>query len=312
MIYLICGRRIFAHSFAEVSHKMFEILKYIHENIALPLSAAETAEAFGYSKWYFCKKFRNFTGKTFVEYVRNYRIQLAALDVLKGKRITDIAFECGYESIGGFNKAFLQYFGCLPRKYREHAKSCQLYYERRKSKMYQLTDRCATLREEAVNKKSYMCRYFAQRNVYFTLGIAASRGKGLSNEEIICEGICNVLDNFKPFIAPDELIVGFNYSDAELAEDFEHLRYNGFTDEEITEYFSVRDHAYDDYEISPNPKFTKAEIESDTERSGIGKCMDSNHSVIDYEKVLKLGFEWLLKEVETYEAANGELPLYRD
>ncbi len=299
---------------------MFAVLKYIHENIALPLSAHETAQRFGYSKWYFCEKFRSVTGKTFVEYVRHYRIQLAALDILAGKKILDVAMDCGYDSIGGFNKAFLQYFGCLPRKYREHAKTCQLYYERRKSTMFQLSDRAASLREEAVNKKSYMRRYSAQRNVYFTLGIASTRGLELSNEEAIAEGIAGVIDNFKPFIAPEELIVGFNYGDAHLEEKvlpkededgFALLKENGFTDEEIAKYFAVRDKAYDSWEKGPKPDFTKAEIEVQEERAGTGRCIDANHSVIAYEKVLKLGFEGLLREVEDYEKKNGALPLYR-
>ncbi len=299
---------------------MFEILKYIHEHIAEPMNAADIAGRFGYSKWYFCEKFRTFTGKTFVEYVRYYRIQLAALDILAGKRVTDVAMDYGYDSIGGFNKAFLQYYGCLPRKYREHAKSCQLYYERRRSTMYQLSDRCAALREEAVNKKSYMRKYSAQRNVYFTLGVAATKGCGLSNEEVIAEGIANVIDKFKPFIAPDEMIAGFNYGDAELEEkvlpknDEEGialLHENGFTDAEIAEYFEVRDHAYDHCEKGPVPVFTQQEIDVEEERAGKGRCIDANHTVIGYEKVLRLGFEGLLREIEAYEAKNGDLPLYR-
>ncbi len=54
---------------------MFAVLKHIHENINKKLTAADIAKEFGWSKWYFCEKFRQFTGKTFVEYVRFYRIQ---------------------------------------------------------------------------------------------------------------------------------------------------------------------------------------------------------------------------------------------
>ncbi len=299
---------------------MFTVLKYIHEHIAEPLSAAEIARRFGYSKWYFSEKFHAVTGKTFVEYVRHYRIQLAALDVLAGKKVTDVAMDCGYGSIGGFNKAFLQHYGCLPRKYRDEAKASQLYYERRRSTMYQLTDRAENLREEAVNKKSYMRRYSAQRHVYFALGAAATKGKKLSNEEVISEGIANVIDRFRPFIAPEELIVGFNYGDAELEEKYlpkndengiALLHENGFTDEEIAEYFAVRDTAFDHCEKGPVPVFTRQEIEIQEERAGTGRCIDANHTVIGYEKVLKLGFEGLLSEVEDYEKKNGDKPLYR-
>ncbi|MBR4881368.1 MAG: AraC family transcriptional regulator, partial [Clostridia bacterium] len=48
--------------------------------IAKPLYATDVARKFGYSKWYFCDKFKKYTGKSFVEYVRHYRISLAAAE----------------------------------------------------------------------------------------------------------------------------------------------------------------------------------------------------------------------------------------
>lgn len=54
---------------------------------------------------------------TFSAYVRGQRLQRAARDVLDGKKVTDIAFSCGYNSIGGFNKAFVKEFGCSPKSY---------------------------------------------------------------------------------------------------------------------------------------------------------------------------------------------------
>ena len=125
---------------------MYEVLKYIHENIKTKLELDDVSGYFGYSKWHFCSKFHEYTGKSFVKYVRHYRLQLAALDILSGERSTDVAFEYGYETLGGFNKAFLAEFGCLPREYRKHAKETQFYYERRKLTMYPLTDRCESLR----------------------------------------------------------------------------------------------------------------------------------------------------------------------
>ena len=45
---------------------MYSVLKYIHESIREKLSAAETAQKFGYSKWHFIRAFKNFTGKSFL------------------------------------------------------------------------------------------------------------------------------------------------------------------------------------------------------------------------------------------------------
>ena len=106
---------------------MYQVLKYIHENIRLHLNLEEIAMQFGYSKWHFCSRFREYTGRTFVEYVRHYRIQLAALDILSGEKITDVAMNYGYDTVGGFNKAFLKEFGCFPREYKNYAKAIEKY-----------------------------------------------------------------------------------------------------------------------------------------------------------------------------------------
>ena len=155
---------------------MFLVMKYIHDHISEHLSLGDTAARFGYSKWYFSEKFRRYTGHTFTEYVRRHRIQLAAIELLSGKKSIEVAMNYGYESVGGFNKAFLTEFGCLPREYKKHAKSSELYRERRRISMYPLSDRCASLREEAVNQKAYIHSYWARREVYYTLGIIKNLG----------------------------------------------------------------------------------------------------------------------------------------
>ena len=150
---------------------MFDVLVYIREHISENIQVSEMADYFGYSKWHFCKKFHEYTGVTVVEYIRHHRIQLAALDILEGKKITDVSFDYGYDTVGGFNKAFLKEYGCLPREYRKRAKDCVLYYERRKATMFKLSDRCMFLRDEAVNLKNNAKYYYAQRNVYFKVGM---------------------------------------------------------------------------------------------------------------------------------------------
>ena len=306
---------------------MFAVLSYIHENITRQIGAADTAAHFGYSKWHFCKKFREFSGVTFTEYVRRYRVQLAAIDILGGKKITDVAFDYGYDTLSGFNKAFLKEYGCMPREYKRQAKDCQLYYERRKNTMYKLTDRCMILREDAVNAKSYTDKYCYQRSVYFSLGISEAMSKGLTEDECMAAGNVNVLEKFTPFIAPSELICGFNFGDLpdknetylpkNNETDISVMRQNGISEEDISKYFSgICD--------IPLPKtvmgqgfvkeceiaFTEAEKAARAERSSLGRNTNANHTVIGYEKVLKLGFEGLYKQVCEYEAQNGSSPLY--
>ena len=299
---------------------MFKVLKYVHDNISHQLSVADVSRHFGYTNTYFCEKFRAFTGRTFVEYVRYYRMQLAALDILKGKKISDVAMDYGYESIGGFNKAFLSVYGCLAREYCKRTQESQLYYERRKLSMYQLTDRCEMLRTEAVSGRNYQKKYCLQRNVHFANGVARNRNSGLENIELISKGICNILERFTPVILPGELIVGVNFGDGEFGEPYKGtndeaglkmMRDNGFTDEDIDTYFSIKGHESECYRYVSKSEFSEREVDAGREWSGIGRCVDCNHTVLDYEKVLKLGFEGLLKEVEYYEAKNGSNAFYR-
>ena len=81
--------------------------------------------------------------------------------------------------------------------------------------MFQLSDRVAALRDDAVNKKSYMKYFSVQRSVYFKLGVYEAKKQNLTNTEIVSQGLVNTIKKFTPYIIPGELIVGFNYGDAE-------------------------------------------------------------------------------------------------
>ena len=298
---------------------LYDILKYVHDNIKKPLLAGNVAQEFGYSKWYFCERFKNLTGKTFVEYVRHYRIQLAALDILKGTKILDIAISYGYDSISGFNKAFLKEYGCSPTEYLKQVKESQFYYEKRRMSMFQLSDRCAALREEAVNEKSFMKQYFAQRNVYFTIGRSKALKEGYSYTESIAAGISYTLDKFTPVIIPGELIVGFNFGEPDCDEysqpkdddnGWKVIRNNHISDADAQLFFEFKKKPPIANTESPAVNLTEAETQSEQEWSAIGRCMDCNHTVLGYEAVLKKGFLGLLREIEDAEQKNGKKPLY--
>ena len=300
---------------------------YIHNNIEKRLDLSDVANQFGYSKWHFCSKFHKYTGKSFVKYVRHYRLQLAAIDIISGIKITDVAINYGYETLGGFNKAFLAEFGCLPREYKKQAKESQFYYERKKSTMYSLTDRCEILRQLITGKNDYEDYYCMQQRVYSALGMLEAYEKNLTNTEMIAHAISNVLDNFNPVIVPGELIVGFNYPDSKYPylgimenvdspENIEILKLNGISDSDIERFLKIKDKQIYLKPINNElvefvkPEFTQKEMQSQAEWAGFGRGISCNHSVINYEKVLKLGFKGILKEIEEQESKNGTSPFY--
>jgi len=297
---------------------VYDVLKYIHNNIEKHLYLSDVANLFGYSKWHFCSKFNKYTGKSFVKYVRHYRLQLAAIDIISGIKITDVALKYGYETLGGFNKAFLAEFGCLPREYKRQVKDYQIYYERKQFTMYSLTDRCEVLRHLVVGTNDYEDYYCMQNKIYSCLGMADAFQKKLSNTEINAAKTVNVLDNFTPVIIPGELIVGFNFPDSKYDEYFSPddteenrrlAKLNGISDSDLEKYFEVAKEGPRFFEYV-SPTLTKDEQDSCTEWAAIGRCVDGNHSVLNYEKVLKIGFKGLLEEVIEYEKKNGTNPLY--
>jgi AraC-like DNA-binding protein len=64
--------------------------------------------------------------RNFNDFPHHYRLQQAAARlVAEDRSILTIALECGYGSIGPFNRAFRQRFGMTPTEYRAGARLAQ-------------------------------------------------------------------------------------------------------------------------------------------------------------------------------------------
>ncbi len=83
------------------------------------LSLGEVARQVNVSAGYFSLLFKQVTGINFVEYVARLRVEKAKNLLLNPKRrISDAAFEVGYESLSQFNRDFRRFAGTSPRAYR--------------------------------------------------------------------------------------------------------------------------------------------------------------------------------------------------
>ena len=91
---------------------------YITEHLKETITLADLARVSLFSPWYSYRLFRQWTNLTPAEYIR--RLELAG-SALKLKRepckIIDVAYEFGFESVDGYQRAFLREFGCNPREY---------------------------------------------------------------------------------------------------------------------------------------------------------------------------------------------------
>ena len=93
------------------------LLEYIESDPGLTLEDASGMLHF--SKWHFCRYFKQLTGDTFSKYVSGVRLAAAKeMLVSGGEKITDIAHMCGYATIRTFNRDFKRSVGCTPREFR--------------------------------------------------------------------------------------------------------------------------------------------------------------------------------------------------
>ena len=97
--------------------------QYIQENHGEALSLGQVAKAVNTSTFYFCKMFKKHTGVNFTEYVSRVRIGSAKNLLLNPNlRISEIAYEVGFQSLTHFNRGFKVVVGESPTEYRARLK----------------------------------------------------------------------------------------------------------------------------------------------------------------------------------------------
>jgi AraC-like DNA-binding protein len=93
--------------------------EYIHQHLTEDLSLGQVAKAVNTSTFYFCKIFKKFTGINFTDYTSRLRIEKSKQLLLnRNLRVSEIAFEVGFQSLTHFNRVFKKILGQSPTEYR--------------------------------------------------------------------------------------------------------------------------------------------------------------------------------------------------
>lgn len=94
--------------------------QYIDKHKTKPLSLTAVAKAAGASVFHFCKVFRKATGLKFTDYVARVRLEDARTQLLNpNRRISEVAYDVGFQSLTQFNRLFKRVFGQSPTEFRE-------------------------------------------------------------------------------------------------------------------------------------------------------------------------------------------------
>jgi AraC-like DNA-binding protein len=93
---------------------------YIQEHQTESLRLGQVAKAVNSSRFYFCKLFKKATGLSFTDYLSRIRVERARNLLLNPNlRVSEIAFEVGFQSLTHFNRVFKNAVGQSPTRYRE-------------------------------------------------------------------------------------------------------------------------------------------------------------------------------------------------
>lgn len=91
---------------------------YIEAHLEQEISLSQLAKESLFSPWHSYRLFQAYTGLTPTEYIRRLRLSKSALRLKQEDcRVIDVAYDLGFGSVDGYQRAFRREFGCNPGEY---------------------------------------------------------------------------------------------------------------------------------------------------------------------------------------------------
>jgi AraC-like DNA-binding protein len=95
--------------------RLAAVLVAIHANPSKAWTVSELAQIGNMSRTALIERFRNQLGQTPIDYLRNWRLQVALQRLKSGKdRVTTVAIDSGFSSVSAFGRAFRRLHGISP------------------------------------------------------------------------------------------------------------------------------------------------------------------------------------------------------
>lgn len=91
---------------------------YIEAHLTEHITLADLSEAAFFSPWYSARIFKELTGVAPADYIRRLKLSKSALRLRdEACRIIDVAYDMGFDSVDGYQRAFFREFACNPKEY---------------------------------------------------------------------------------------------------------------------------------------------------------------------------------------------------
>jgi AraC-like DNA-binding protein len=99
--------------------RLGRIYDYIHAHYTEQISIDQVASLANLGPEAFCRYFKRMTRLTFVEFLNRYRISQSKRLLRMDRSISEVCYECGFESLSYFNRIFKKYNGEPPSAFKK-------------------------------------------------------------------------------------------------------------------------------------------------------------------------------------------------
>ena len=158
---------------------------YIREHINEEITMSALSKVSLFSPWHSYRLFRQYTNLTPTDYIRRLRLSESAIKLKNENcRVIDAAYDMGFKSVDGYQRAFLREFGCNPGEYSKNPVPITLFIP------YGVKFR--EFRKESINMENLQS-VFIQITSKPERKVIIKRGKTADNYFSYCEEVgCDV------------------------------------------------------------------------------------------------------------------------
>lgn len=96
---------------------IFDILKYINENLSNEISLDDLSSRFFISKYHLSREFRRLVGTSVYRYIIQKRLLTAKQLMISGESPTGVSVACGFGDYSSFYRAFKEEYGISPKNF---------------------------------------------------------------------------------------------------------------------------------------------------------------------------------------------------
>lgn len=113
---------VFANRLGKKSESIRSAIRYMEEYYMEPITLEEIAGYVGVTPQHFSKMFKKEVGVNYIEWLTNYRMDIAKELLIEGKNaIKEICYQVGYSDPNYFSRIFKKVVGISPKEYASNA-----------------------------------------------------------------------------------------------------------------------------------------------------------------------------------------------